>query len=131
MFDKDGLLSTVPELNPVFYDWTKVFVIYCDGSEHSGTRDDPVSYKDRMLYFRGYNNTMAQFNFLDQHFDIFNADTLVITGVSAGGLATYFYSNYAYERAKKAKVYAIPDSGYFNTDYYSPIVGANIIKIAA
>jgi hypothetical protein len=31
-FDGQGLLSTKKEENPLFYDWTKVFVIYCDGS---------------------------------------------------------------------------------------------------
>ena len=47
----------------------------------------------------------------------------MITGVSAGGMATYLYSNYLYENTKKAKVYAIPDSGLFIAEFYSPFVG--------
>jgi len=43
--------------------------------------------------------------------------------VSAGGVATFLYSNYVFENTKKAKVYAIPDSGLFITEFYSPIVG--------
>ena len=31
-FDGQGLLSSKQEENPLFYDWTKIFVIYCDGS---------------------------------------------------------------------------------------------------
>ena len=58
---------------------------------------------------------MEQFRYLDQTFDFYNGDSIVITGVSAGGMATFFYSNYLYENAKKAKVYAIPDSGLFIT----------------
>lgn len=31
-FPGEGLLSDSPLDNPVFYDWTKVYVPYCDGS---------------------------------------------------------------------------------------------------
>lgn len=37
---------------------------------------------------------MEQFYFLDKQFDFYNADTIVLTGVSAGGIGTYLYSNY-------------------------------------
>lgn len=55
----------------------------------------------------------------------------MLTGVSAGGMGTYFYSNYLYENTRKAKVYTIPDSGLFIADYYTPLAGARIIKEAA
>lgn len=45
---------------------------------------------------------MEHFYVLDKMFDFYNADKIVITGVSAGGLATYFYSNYLIEHTKKA-----------------------------
>jgi len=62
--DQGGLLSTDPTLNPVFYDWTKVFAIYCDGAEYFGSRSDPIPYKDKKLYFRGTNNVMEQVKYL-------------------------------------------------------------------
>ena len=37
-FDKSGSLSPLPEINPVFYDWTKIYIPYCDGSTHQGYR---------------------------------------------------------------------------------------------
>lgn len=37
-FDNSGVLSTKPEMNPTFYDWTKIYVIYCDGACHQGYR---------------------------------------------------------------------------------------------
>ena len=40
--------------------------MYCDGSEYSGSRPTPISYKDKQLYFRGYDNVMEQFRYLDQ-----------------------------------------------------------------
>jgi len=65
-FDSYGLLSTDPARNPVFHDWTKVWAFYCDGSEYTGSKNDPVSYKDQSLYFRGYNNVLEMFHYLDQ-----------------------------------------------------------------
>ena len=46
-FEGHGLLSPLQEENPVFYDWTKIFVMYCDGSEYAGSLDSSVSYKDK------------------------------------------------------------------------------------
>jgi hypothetical protein len=83
----------------VFWDWTRIYVPYCDGSEHQGSRLNPVNYKGRDLYFRGANNSMQQFEYLNQTFGLYTADKLVITGVSAGGIATYQWSNYLYERS--------------------------------
>ena len=31
---------------------------------------------------------------MDKQFDFYNGDTIVITGVSAGGVATFLYANY-------------------------------------
>ena len=123
-----GVLSPLPEKNPNFHDWTKVVMVYCDGSEYSGTLDEPIQYKDKQLYFRGYNNTIEQLRFMNEHFDFYNGDSIVITGISAGGIATYLYSNYLMENTKKAKVYAMPDSGLFITEFYSPLVEKQVIK---
>lgn len=68
---------------------------------------------------------------MDEQFDFYNSEKIVITGVSAGGIATYLYSNYVLENTKTAKVYAIPDSGLFITEFYSPIVGFQPIKLFA
>lgn len=105
--------------------------MYCDGSEYTGSRNDPISYKDKKLYFRGYNNVMEQFRYLDQELDFYNGDTIVITGVSAGGMATYLYSNYLLDNTKKAKVYAMPDSGLFIGEYFSPFAKMQTIKATA
>ena len=40
-----GMLSTWEKENPMFYDWTKIGVTYCDGSEYVGYRENPISYK--------------------------------------------------------------------------------------
>lgn len=45
---------------------------------------------------------------------LMNAETVMITGSSAGGLATYNWANYVRDMMPaKAKVVAVPDSGFF------------------
>jgi hypothetical protein len=82
------------------------------------------------LYFRGANNSMQQFEYLNSTFGLYSADKVVITGVSAGGLATYQWSNYLYDRLLNKQVFAMPDSGLFVVDYINPFTGrANFIDM--
>ena len=90
----EGILSTLAKSNPNFHDWTKIFIIYCDGSEFTGSRKDPIKFKNVSLYFRGYNNTLEQFRYMGEKFDIYNGDSIVITGDSSGGIASFIYSNH-------------------------------------
>lgn len=112
-----GVLSGNSAANPVFFDWTRVFVPYCDGSEHMGTRQIPISYKGLDLYFRGTNNTIAHLNYLNATFGLFSSDQIVVTGISAGGMATYYWANYVYDNSINKQVVAIPDSGLFLVEY--------------
>lgn len=57
---------------------------------------------------------MAQLASIEKLYKISRATDVVITGQSAGGLATYLWANYINDLAPKtAKVWAIPDSGIF------------------
>jgi len=70
------------------------------------------------LFFRGSNNTLAHFEYLDKNFNLFASSEIVITGTSAGGLASYIWSNYVYEKASNPEgVLIIPDSGTFIIDF--------------
>ena len=71
---------------------------------------------------------MEQLRFLGEKFDMYNGEKIVITGVSAGGIATYLWSNHVHDRAIKAKVFAMPDSGLFLTNYISPLYGKNLLR---
>lgn len=88
---------------------------YCDGTGHQGYKKDPISYKDTKLYFRGHNATIGQLNSLAYKYHLFSgAIEIVVTGQSAGGLATFLWSNYIADRSQKtAKVWSLPDSGIF------------------
>lgn len=126
--DNFGLLSTRSNINENFYDWTKVVIIYCDGSSHQGYREAPIPYKGTNLYFRGTRNTLEQFRYLDKTFDFYNGDTIVVTGISAGGMGAYQWSNYVHQNTKKARVLSMPDSGFFITNYLSPIVNQKVLS---
>lgn len=108
-----GYLSTDPALSK-FATWTKVFINYCDGSLHQGSTDTPFSYKDTQLYFRGADNTRSHFKWLQATYDFANAEKVLLTGASAGGIATYLWTNYVRSLlANPAAVYSVPDSGVF------------------
>lgn len=68
------------------------------------------------------------FYYLSEKYDFYNGGKIVIGGGSAGGISSYEWSNYLYDSTKKAKVYAIPDSGFFITDYESPIYQAKVLR---
>jgi hypothetical protein len=61
---------------------------------------------------------MEHFSYMDRTYDFYNGDTIVITGVSAGGMGANMWANYLASNTKKAKVLLIPDSGFFNNDFY-------------
>ena len=108
----EGVLSTNSENN--FKDWKRVFLKYCDGTGHQGTRTNPIEYKGTKLYFRGHNITVAQLDSLEKHHKLFSEAThVVVGGFSAGGLAAFTWVNYIKERVKIGKVWGMPDSGIF------------------
>lgn len=123
-YDKRGILSTVQSVNPGFYNWTKVYVPYCDGSLHQGSRNSTVSYKGKELYFRGSNNTLETLRHLNETIGFFSlGKKLLVTGVSAGGIATYIWSNYIYENSLSKDVVSVPDSGIFVNQFVNPFSG--------
>ena len=109
----EGYLST-NHLKNKFANWTKLIFAYCDGSLHQGYRKEPINYKGVNLYFRGAAITRAHFKWLLQYHNFANAKEVVITGLSAGGIGTYLWSNYAKSLVKNPEVVvSIPDSGVF------------------
>lgn len=51
----------------------------------------------------------------------------MVTGESAGGIATFIWTDYIYERSSNKKVYSFPDSGLFITNYPNPKTGLPIL----
>jgi len=112
-----GLLSSDPEKNPNFYNWNRFDIPYCDGSGHQGYVQDPINYKDTNLYFRGHKNVLTALQWAISQVGSKYIDKFVVSGCSAGGLATFnwtqYISDYLANLGSKAQVYGIPDSGFF------------------
>lgn len=110
-FERYTFLSSNKAINPLFYNYNKAYFIYCDGQNHLPSITDPVNTNGFDLYLRGINNTYTNFKYLNETFQFFNAKKIIITGVSAGAVASLHFSNYVYENAKNpSEVLIIPDS---------------------
>ena len=81
-----GLASPV-EASP-FKDWTIILFPYATGDFHSGTGEFPYTDKDgkeKILYHNGYVNYTAAMKLIMAKAGIADADTVLVTGYSAGG----------------------------------------------
>lgn len=109
----EGYLSLDPNINK-FANYTKFIFGYCDGSLHQGFAPDPIKYKDALLYFRGAAITRSHFNWINNKYNLKNANKIILTGGSAGGIAVHLWNNYirSYVNNPDA-VYSIDDSGVF------------------
>lgn len=109
----DGILSD--NYQNVYREWSIVYLKYCDGTGHQGYRKEAVLYKGKSLYFKGHNVTIGQLDSLNSLYKIFSAATdIIVTGQSAGGLATFSWTNYIKSRAAAStRVISLPDSGIF------------------
>jgi len=106
-------MSTDPNLSK-FATWTKVLINYCDGSLHQGSNKISIKYKDAELYFRGADNTRSHFKYLLEKYNLAAAERILLTGSSAGGIATYLWTNYVRSLLDNpAAVFSVPDSGVF------------------
>ena len=108
-----GLYSTNPQVNPDFYNWNMVFVIYCDGSSFTGMREKPIYFKDKPVYFRGKVILEAIIEDLLSR-GIRDASDVLLSGSSAGSLAVLIHADFIKSKLnQKTRVRALSDSGYF------------------
>ena len=48
-----GYFSSDPAVNPLMYNWNKVYMRYCDGNSFSGSNASVTVYKNTTLHWRG------------------------------------------------------------------------------
>ncbi|KAM0850579.1 hypothetical protein ACQ4PT_052990 [Festuca glaucescens] len=111
-FTDAGILDSDPELNPDFYNWNKVYVRYCDGASFSG--DTQVLAQDgSTLYFRGLRIYEAIIDELMEK-GLANATQALLTGCSAGGLATILHcDDFSAKFPQGVSVKCLADAGFF------------------
>lgn len=90
-----GGLASAVEGSP-FEDWTIILFPYATGDFHAGTGEfhyTDTDGKEKILYHNGYHNyTLAMQKILELA-GIENADTVLVTGYSAGGFAAALLSD--------------------------------------
>ena len=101
-----------PKQNIATNGWDVVYMPYCTGDTHVGnnvvTYTDPTGQNPPIVFRHvGYNNTVAALNYLHTRFPSINK--LLITGFSAGGVA----SSAVYYQARRTLV---PVQGYLLND---------------
>lgn len=96
----------------------------CDGGSFSGNNETVTTYKGAKLTFRGKRIREAMVESLSAA-GLAKATDLVVSGCSAGGLATFLHTDQWCDALAKvnphAKCVGMPDSGFF-LDYQSPKV---------
>ena len=106
------LLSSKEKYNPNFYNWNKIFVRYCDGS--SFMSDRIYEKNGSIIYMKGKNNLLGVMNYLKINNNFTEADSVILSGFSAGSFATLIYANYIDSlTTKKNNTFVISDSGFF------------------
>ena len=83
-----GYFSTDPKVSPQMYNWNHVFLRYCDGGSFSGSNATSTEVKGQTLWFRGKHVLKAMATDLLTNRDLKSSTDVVISGCSAGGLAT-------------------------------------------
>uniref|UniRef100_J3N4P4 Pectin acetylesterase n=1 Tax=Oryza brachyantha TaxID=4533 RepID=J3N4P4_ORYBR len=106
-----GVLSNDPAMNPDFYSWNRVKLRYCDGGSFAG--DSEFRNGSSVLYFRGQRIWDAIISDLLPK-GLAKAEKVLLSGCSAGGLATFFHcDDLKGHLGGAATVKCLSDAGFF------------------
>ena len=114
---QDNVLSSDAAVNPTFSGAHHVYIPYCSGDVHSGTRAGPLN-ATWPFTFAGHLIVAAVLDALAQgpaHAAAFAAaQEILVSGSSAGGLGTLYNADYIASRVPRgARVRAAPQGGWF------------------
>ena len=105
-------LSSVPEVNPDFHDWAKLFLPYCSADMHSGRRTTREAALGG-FYFAGHNLIAASLAHLANHTEYHEPQLVLVTGSSAGGIAALLHADFFSRHFEAAVVKVSPACGFF------------------
>ncbi|XP_019198190.1 PREDICTED: pectin acetylesterase 8-like [Ipomoea nil] len=106
-----GIISKNSTENPEFYNWNKVYVVYCDGSSFTGDVDavdtgNNLTYRGARVFKVIMEELLAR--------GMKSAKNAILSGSSAGGLAAMIHCDYYHELLPKtAKVKCLGIASYF------------------
>lgn len=117
-----GIGSSDPLINPITYNWNKVFALYCDGGSFSGHVVEEVIVPDnnKVIHLKGRFILDALYDTLLEEFGMNKASEVVIFGSSAGALAVFLQVDHLHHKIiqsflpnKPPRVTALTDAGFF------------------
>ena len=113
-----GLMNTDCTKNPDFCNMNFAFLPYCDGNSFSGNRDEPYVAGGKKIYMRGHRVLKAVLDSLRDTHGLSNAENVLLSGCSAGGLSTFLHTDYVGDYIKSIssglkRYKAAPVSGFF------------------
>lgn len=97
-------------VNPDFAGYNRVVLAYCDGNSFASNRDDPVNVTTTdaagisttsRIFWRGKRLIDATLTSLVEKHGLGDAETVMLTGASAGGLAAYLHTDYVHEKLQE------------------------------
>ena len=107
-----GFLNRKCDTNPSFCEANHVYVPYCTGDTHIGTRHEKLD-ESFGLYFDGRLNFEAIIIKLIADHGMGNAEHVLLTGASAGGIGTLLNVDWLSLKLPSANVKAVPVAGWF------------------
>ena len=109
---KNKLLDEKCDTNPDFCNGSIVYVPYCTGDAHIGTRTI-ASEETWGFNFDGYHNFVAIIDMLIADYGLGDATQVALTGLSAGGIGVFHNIDYLADRLPSAVVKGAPIAGWF------------------
>lgn len=106
---RSGIFDATRPDNPL-REWSVVVVTYCTGDVHLGARRvEYVSGKNKFfIEHKGYRNSTAVLAWAFKHYPA--AQSVLVTGSSAGAIAAPFYAGVVAKRYPKARVSVLGDA---------------------
>lgn len=98
-------------------DFDLIYIPYCGGDVHSGTRSAPLS-ADLPFTFAGHRTVAAVVSDLLNTTGIATVPQLLVSGSSAGGLGTFLNADFIAAQLPAVRVRAFPQAGWF----FPPVV---------
>jgi len=128
-----GYFSMDPLQNPLMHNWNAVELRYCDGASLSGDKEGPADVGGTTIHYRGRAILDAEIKSLLFDRGMNEATDVVVSGCSAGGLATFLHCDHWADAIKAAnphaKVACMPDSGFFLDEDRKPTYGSNMRNV--
>ncbi len=118
----DGIFKQDSPDNP-FRDWSEVYIPYCTADFDIGAASPNYTLDDGSIFTIHHNGRQNVTEAMDWVFETFQRpDKVLISGESAGGFATVFWTPTVAQHYTNSDIYQLADGVYLNTPLWPEIV---------